>query len=435
VQPLAQLLEAAKTVSQGSFTARVEHVSDDEMGQLGRAFNTMVSEIAHMYAHLEEKVDDKTRELTRINQSLELLYRTSQQLSASDLTLETIQLVMRDIERELDLGHSMICISESATSTAQPLLGNLTEAELHALCADQDCAGCFNRSHQPDMEQRKIQVASGESVVFVPLEDSEQLRGAMPIFLKNPESLTHEKSRVIETVGRHVSNALSNMRRAEEKHRLAVLEERSVIARELHDSIAQSLSYLKIQVTRLEKSLDQPEVAQVIAQELKNGLNAAYRELRELITTFRLRIDERGFNTALQETIEEYSSKLGFPIDLSNKLVGIALSGNEEMHVIRIIREALINIEKHAEASSARIQITITAMSHQVNVLVADNGKGFDPKLIPPNHYGMSIMRDRAQSLAGEININCPKTGGTEVRLSFLPQKYRVTDLAKEVSE
>jgi two-component system nitrate/nitrite sensor histidine kinase NarX len=433
VQPLAQLLEAAKTVSQGSFTVRVVHVSDDEMGQLGRAFNTMVSEIAHMYAHLEEKVDDKTRELTRINESLELLYRTSQQLSASDLTLDTIQLVMRDIEQELDLGHSMICISESATSTAQPLLGNLSQAELSSLCGGQDCAGCFARSHQADVEQRKIQVASGESVVFVPLEDSEQLRGTMPIFLKNTESLPHEKSRVIETVGRHVSNALSNMRRAEEKHRLAVLEERSVIARELHDSIAQSLSYLKIQVTRLEKSLGQPEVAQVIAQELKSGLNAAYKELRELITTFRLRIDERGFNAALKETVEEYSAKLGFAVELSNELVGIALSGNEEMHVIRIIREALINIEKHAEASAARIRIKIDVMNHQVNVLVADNGKGFDPQLIPPNHYGTSIMRDRAQSLAGDIDIHCPKTGGSEVRLTFQPQKYRVAASIKEI--
>jgi two-component system, NarL family, nitrate/nitrite sensor histidine kinase NarX len=69
VQPLAQLLQAAKTVSQGSFSARVEHVSNDELGQLGCAFNTMVEEIAGMYGHLEEKVEEKTEELTRTNQS------------------------------------------------------------------------------------------------------------------------------------------------------------------------------------------------------------------------------------------------------------------------------------------------------------------------------------------------------------------------------
>ena len=98
VQPLAELLKAAKTVSQGSFSVRVQHVTSDELGQMGLAFNTMIGEIANMYAHLEDKVEEKTRELTRTNQSLELLYRTSQQLSASDLKLDMIQSILQEVE-------------------------------------------------------------------------------------------------------------------------------------------------------------------------------------------------------------------------------------------------------------------------------------------------------------------------------------------------
>lgn len=425
VLPLAELLKAARTVSQGSFSVRVQHINNDELGQLGKAFNTMIAEIANMYAHLEDKVEEKTRELTRTNQSLELLYRTSQQLSASDLTLDNIQSVLHDIESELELGHSMICISENGAVPAQPILGNLDNDELAWLCTDRDCDDCFRHAQAPLPEQPPLTAPAGQTLIFVPLGDTEQLKGALPIFLKNGEPLPREKTRVIETVGHHVSNALSNMRRAEEKHRLAVLEERSVIARELHDSIAQSLSYLKIQVTRLEKSLNEPATAQIIAQELKNGLNSAYKELRELITTFRLRIDERGFNAALQETVEEYSAKLAFTIQLNNALAGIALSGNEEMHVIRIIREALINIEKHAEASAASINITIDAMAHRVKVSIEDNGKGFDPGHRPPNHYGMTIMHDRAQSLGGELDIQSWIPGGTRISLTFQPQKYR----------
>lgn len=426
VKPLAELLRAARTVAQGSFSIRVQHVSPDELGQLGQAFNTMMGEIANMYAHLEEKVDEKTRELTRTNQSLELLYRTSQQLSANDLTLDHIQSVLRDIETQLELGHSMVCISEIGAQSAQPILGNLDSAELAWLCAKRNCEDCLDKTPAGLPPEAETETASDpQKVIFVPLGDSEALRGTLPILLKDGDSLPREKMRVIETVGHHVANALSNMRRAEEKHRLAVLEERSVIARELHDSIAQSLSYLKIQVTRLEKSLNEPQAAQVIAQELKNGLNSAYRELRELITTFRLRIDERGFNAALQETVEEYSAKLGFAIETNNELAGITLSGNEEMHVIRIIREALANIEKHAAASSARLRITIDTTRHRVNVLIADNGRGFDPTCTPPNHYGMSIMHDRAQSLGGSLHIDSNAQCGTQIRLDFQPQKYR----------
>jgi two-component system, NarL family, nitrate/nitrite sensor histidine kinase NarX len=425
VQPLAELLKAAKTVSQGSFSVRVQHVTSDELGQLSLAFNTMIGEIANMYAHLEDKVEEKTRELTRSNQSLELLYRTSQQLSASDLKLDMLKTILKEVETALDLGHSMVCISENGQLPAHPVIGNLEPEELQALCGKHDCADCFAQSQIPLDEQAEARGGEEQRILILPLGDGEKLRGTLPIFVKAGESLPREKARIIETVGHHVSNALSNMRRTEEKHRLAVLEERSAIARELHDSIAQSLSYLKIQVTRLEKNLDPATDAYAIAQELKNGLNSAYRELRELITTFRLRIDERGFNAALQETIAEFSGKLGFPIHLTNALAGIVLSGNEEMHVIRVIREALSNIERHAGASKTSIDIGVDS-AHDVTICIGDDGRGFDPASIPANHFGTSIMHDRSMILGGSLHIDSQPGQGCRITLVFRPEKYRL---------
>jgi len=419
ILPLAQLLQAATTVTRGSFTVRVEHVSTDELGQLGRAFNKMVAEIASMYANLEDKVEEKTRELTRTNQSLELLYRVSQQLSASDLTLDAVQTVMREVEEALDLGHSMICISESEHFPAHVVTGDLTAEELRVLCGRSDCGQCFARA-----EEALVAQAQSRSMIAVPIGDGDRLHGILPILLKDGHSLTQEKARILETVGHHISNALINMRRTEEKHRLAVLEERSVIARELHDSIAQSLSYLQIQVTRLEKSLDRGGDTRSIADELKQGLNGVYRELRDLIVTFRLRIGAQGFNVALQGTVAEFSKKLGFPVRSSNGLSGIVLSGNEEMHVIRIIREALSNIEHHAAAQSAQVDIAAAA-DHVVTVRIADDGKGFDIRKTPANHFGVNIMNDRALILDGRLDVETALDAGTVVTLHFLPQKYR----------
>ena len=419
ILPLAQLLKAATTVTRGSFTVRVEHVSSDELGQLGRAFNKMVAEIASMYASLEDKVEEKTRELTRTNQSLELLYRVTQQLSASDLTLDTIQAVMREVEEALDLGHSMICISESGHFPAHVVSADLTGEELLDRCGRNDCGECFSRA-----EAVLIAQAQAASSIAIPIGDGDQLNGILPILLKDGNPLTQEKARILETVGHHISNALINMRRTEEKHRLAVLEERSVIARELHDSIAQSLSYLQIQVTRLEKSLDRGGDTRAIADELKQGLNGVYRELRDLIVTFRLRIGAQGFNVALQGTVTEFTKKLGFPVRLNNALSGIALSGNEEMHVIRIIREALSNIEHHAAAQNAQVDITAAA-DHVVSARIADDGKGFDTRKTPANHFGVNIMNDRALILDGRLDIETAPGAGTVVTLHFLPQKYR----------
>ena len=174
--PLAQLLLAAKKVTQGSFSVRVSHVSSDELGQLGRAFNAMVAEIASMYAHLADKVEEKTHELTRTNQSLELLYRISQQLAAGDLTLDTVQAAMRDVEAALELGHSMICISENGQLPAHVVTGDLTAEELHVLCGQTDCGLCFARAE--DAFARQTQ---SPPLVAVAIGDGDRLRGILPI--------------------------------------------------------------------------------------------------------------------------------------------------------------------------------------------------------------------------------------------------------------
>lgn len=419
VQPLAQLLEAARTVTQGSFSVRVAHVSNDELGRVGQAFNAMVAEIAAMYGHLEEKVEEKTRELTRTNQSLELLYRVSQQLSASDLTLDKLQAILREVEEALEIGHTMVCVAEHGHFPAQTVVGDLTTEERTRFCGNKDCRQCFASSHRPLAEQ-----AAGQPLVVIPIGDTDGQIGTFPVVLRADGELPVEKARVIETVGHHVSNALVNMRRAEEKHRLAVLEERSVIARELHDSIAQSLSYLKIQVTRLEKSIAHGGDPAGIAQELRDGLNGAYRELRELITTFRLRIDERGFAVALAETVAEFSEKIGAPVELHNTLPAIVLSANEEMHLVRIVREALSNVERHAGASRVGVDIAMDD-GRRVTIRISDDGCGFDPTHVPANHFGTAIMHDRSDILDGELAVISASGAGTTVTLTFVPQHYR----------
>ena len=176
VQPLAHLLKAARSVSRGSFSVRVSHTGRDELGQLGLAFNTMVEEIANMYAHLEDKVEEKTQELTRTNQSLELLYRVSQKLSASDLTLDQLQGILREVEDALELGHSMICISDNGRLPAHPVVSDLTQEEVERWCGKQDCGRCFSQTSQTLGEQAKI-----ANIVVLPLGEAGGLRGALPI--------------------------------------------------------------------------------------------------------------------------------------------------------------------------------------------------------------------------------------------------------------
>lgn len=251
--------------------------------------------------------------------------------------------------------------------------------------------------------------------------------GVMPLAVPPGRRLEPWQLKLAEAVGRHIGTALATARRAEERHRVALHEERSVIARELHDSLAQSLSYLKIQVTRLQTLLGRgarsDEVAGIV-DELKTGLGNAYRQLRELLTTFRLRIEGRGLVTALEDTVREFSGRSGLEIVLANELTGAELESSEEIHVLQVVREALSNVEHHAQARQARIALAAEA-GGRVRVRVDDDGRGIGAPKRRAHHYGLVIMRDRAASLDGALEVRKRPQGGTRVELTFTPLRAR----------
>jgi two-component system nitrate/nitrite sensor histidine kinase NarX len=425
--PLRDLLQAALTVRQGNFAVQVRHQGPDELGQLGAVFNTMVENLSHLYSRFESLVAIKTRELEHSNHSLNLLYRTTSRLSEGDLTQEKLLALLQDVEDELGLGQGIICVRQNEEERAYPLATNMPEQERVELCDSLGCSVCFGAE-----ETKSVAVHSLKDVqlVSVPLTGAGQWQGVMPFQLKPGTSLEPWQIQVLEAVGQHVATALANTRRAEERHRLAVHEERSVIARELHDSIAQSLSYLKIQIALLQGKIRETNHTELLKgiEELKVGLGSAYSELRELLNTFRLSPSDTPFAENLSKMVNEYSRRCGFPIELQQHLGSMELSANEEIHVTSIIREALTNIQRHAHASWARVQLAADTL-RRVQVTIEDNGVGLKNAAPTPHHYGLIIMRDRAAILNGQILVENRTGGGARVNLSFVANTpYAIED-------
>ncbi len=201
------------------------------------------------------------------------------------------------------------------------------------------------------------------------------------------------------------------------------MEERATIARELHDSLAQSLSYLKIQVSLLKRSINRSdksysgEQTQEFIKELDSGLSAAYTQLRELLTTFRLTIKEGSFGHALQQMLLQLNEQTSAKIDLNNEMSSAEMDAHQKVHLLQLIREATINAIKHADASL--IEVSCRERGTELTVKVSDNGKGFDKHHAQLNHYGMSIMEERASRLGGTLQIESSLGKGTDVSLVF----------------
>ncbi|SIT49065.1 Signal transduction histidine kinase, nitrate/nitrite-specific [Paraburkholderia piptadeniae] len=226
---------------------------------------------------------------------------------------------------------------------------------------------------------------------------------------------------LMETIASVLAHAISNVSRDVRDRRMALFEERNAIARELHDSLAQSLSYMKIQLARLQAvlppELSQSDVAE-IARAIREGIDSAYRQLRELLTTFRSPMHAHGLASTLEELAEEFGSRSEVQISIDNRAPRMRLTVNEEMHVAQIVREALTNVIRHARATTAQVQLM--SDGDTMTVSIEDDGRGIDRPQGDEHHYGLTIMRERARSLGGRLEVR-PAERGSRVVLSFVP--------------
>ena len=202
--------------------------------------------------------------------------------------------------------------------------------------------------------------------------------------------------------------------------RLLRFEDRSAIANELHDSLAQSLASLKMQVRVLDDTLRQDnEVA--IWKEMENiqaGLDEANIELRELITYFRLPVDGNGVVSAIEKAVSRFRLTSSIEAVLQNHWPAVNLPVEYERQVLRIVQEGLANVRKHSGADMVRI--LLNQVHDARRVLIEDDGVGMS--LTPDemdNHFGLSIMQERAGSIGATLQLESEPGDGTRIILTL----------------
>lgn len=426
--PMQQLLSAAMRVRKRDFSFHTNYTGLDELGQLGTAFNSMADDLSASYRDLEDRVRQKTIDLERSNQSMELLYKTLKRLNAADSPSLTFPTILRDIEELTGLGRGAICLSQQTENRAAMLASTLHDDNLtEQLCKKYNCDKCMHggKSHELTIKDK---TGNSHNIITIPISDKNQQYGVLILDLGKDLDEKHKniepwQQQLLESIAGHIGIAINMAHQQLESRRLVLMEERGAIARELHDSLAQSLTFMKIQVSRLQailKKSDTQHVAEDILVELRLGLNSAYKELRELLTTFRLRIDGEDFNQALLKTVIEFNDKSNTFIACDNRLTYCNLTPNEEIHVLQIIREALSNIVQHAAAITASLTLQYT-QTEDIQVIIEDNGIGLPIDTARTHHYGLSIMNERAKTLNGQLVMSNREQGGTIISLTFSP--------------
>jgi len=418
--PLSMLTNVSRRIGQGDFGAIAEVEGKGELTVLANTINKMSRSIQRSQSYLEEKVSRKTHELRQSNASLKLLYHASRMLNESnsnDFDFDPIVAQLAEVTgiRDIDL-----CLMTSEGK--QPFLHlKTTDEPLPEKCQQLDCGNCTEHS-QPE------RVITGEMIY--PLNKHDINYGVLVVRTQPGVILEDWQHQLFESLVEQMATGLSMLQQQEQSRRIALMTERTVIARELHDSLAQALSYLKIQVTRLQK-LQNKQAPQVqideVIEELRGGLNSAYRELRELLTTFRLKLDSESLRSTLEDSIAKLKARSDqFEFSLDYQVDHVPFSPQEEIHILQIAREGMQNAFYHSKGHHIHISLTMDSDAC-VSLVIQDDGCGIpgDPK--KQNHYGLAIMEERSRSLGGELLVQCPLQGGTEVKTIFIPEfaKYK----------
>ena len=412
VTPLRRLLRAAKRVQGGDLQVSLQHDMDDELGQLADAFNQMALELSRMYGDLERKVEEKTAALQRSNQSLHLMYAASRKLAVTPYSTSTLGEIIEDLARTTSVEHVSLCLNEhDQRNRFTPLF--FSEHEKDKRCGKSNCEECYMHS----VRQANFGIDIRDS--SFPIRQNRSRFGILFVETKPGEHLAQWQIELFNAVSDTIATALSLEKKAENENRLMLAEERAAIARELHDSLAQSLSYLKFQIGRW-KMLQSRAAAEAqldeVVEDIRDGINGAYKQLRELLTTFRLKVDEPGLEPALKGTIAEFSQRGELEIQLDYGLREFKLTPNEEIHLLQIIRESLSNVIKHAHAKHALIALT-AADGNRVHVTIDDDGVGLPKTTHKQHHYGLAIMKERASNLHAELQMVPSPLGGVRVML------------------
>jgi two-component system nitrate/nitrite sensor histidine kinase NarX len=223
-------------------------------------------------------------------------------------------------------------------------------------------------------------------------------------------------------VGRHLGLAIEKSRLENEARRVAILEERNLIGNELHDSLAQSLVGMRLQLKLLGESLGRKDIggAQFEARRLGRGMERANADLRELLTNYRLKIDVAGLAPTLAGLVERFGRETGIAAFFQNDCSALALTPAQEIQLFFIVQEALANVRRHSGAQNVRVMLNNE--DDLYTVLIEDDGLGMaEAEEADPGgaHAGLAIMRERTERLHGQIVIESEPGEGTRIVLMF----------------
>ena len=372
LNPVARLRRGLAALQAGDMSARVEVDSGDEFGQLSAGFNGMAQTLQSLYGDLEQRVADKTARLEVERQRLADLYEVSAFLAGATQLDDLARGFARHLRRIARADAAAVRWTNQGNQRYILLASdNLPDALVQGeRCLDTGSCHCGQPAARAATRVIAIRPQASDpishceragfrSLVSVPIKLHEQVLGELDLFFRRDLVSDDEDKELLDALASNLASAMESLRAAALEREAAVAQERGLLARELHDSIAQSLAFLKIQVKLLRDGLrdgNTEACARAIA-ELDAGVRESYADVRELLVHFRTRTNAEDIEPALVTTLSKFRHQTGLAAELEVEGHGVALDPDVQVQVLHVVQEALSNVRKHARASHVTLRV------------------------------------------------------------------------------
>ncbi len=432
-RPLRVLAGVAQSIRGGDLTVHVPEISSrDEVAFLSSAMSSMAQNLRQVMGELEASLDNterRNRELAAVNQVTSAI---NQSLDLDKVLQEILQQLM--VLAEVEYGSLFLLDERGEYLTLSAQQGQSQEyvqsfgrvavgSQLTGQVAAQgEVVIVENPAEHPSSEHPVL-----KSEVFkhfymgVPLKSKGKVVGVVNLTSATVRMVSKSEVELFNTIGSQIGIAIENARLYHQASALAALEERNRLARDLHDSVTQTIFSITLTAESARAMMiKKPERVPAQLERLQSLSRSALSEMRALI--FQLRpaaLEEQGLVAALEKHIAAARNKEGIEIDFEvGNNEGRRLSSEHEQALYRIAQESMNNIVKHAQANHVWVKLQID--EQKATLIVQDNGVGFDPsgqaaeKNREQKSLGMTSMRERAELAGGTLEIQSqPNQGST----------------------
>lgn len=433
LSPLKQLKQAVHEIQRGDLGTRIHQVTTDEFGTLVIGFNDMAEHLQRLYRDLEDKVQEKTAELQEKHERLESLYKVTA-LVAGATCVESLAKDFTDTLRRIAKADGVALRWADQSHERHLLMASsglpdaMVEAEQCLATTDCFCGAPAPEAglavipiHSLPAQSLKHCAAAGfGTVVNVPICLQERVVGEVSLFYIAQVSPCPAERSLLETLNRQLASGMENFRLSALAREAAVSGERHHLSRELHDSIAQSLAFLKIQVQLMREALQSRNEREIhrVLDEIDTGVRESYGDVRELLMHFRTRASTEDIEPALATTLRKFEHQSGLKTTLTLTGHGLPLSADLQIQILHIVQEALSNVRKHARASQVWLSVQ---RQPQWRFEVRDDGIGFSALTdgLAETHVGLRIMAERAQRIGATLEVDSTPRVGSRVVLQL----------------